>query len=307
MDKIIDWLLKGDPSIRYQTMRDILNAPCEELLKERDKISRQGWGDQLLNRQDPLGTWGKGIYTPKWISTTYTLLLLRRLAISPKNPQARQGAQILLDKGFYEDNGINYFKSLNHSETCVTGIVLSILCYFNIEDARINKLVNHLFEQQMPDGGWNCQSYNKATHSSFHTTVLVLEGLREYEKYTSQLNGDCKSSSLKAIEFLLQHKLYKSDKTGKIVDYKMTYFSFPPRWRYDVMRVLDFIQEAGAEKDKRMNDAIHLLLKKRTKEGLWKLQGKHPGKTFFEMEKVGQPSRWNTLRALRILKWWENH
>ena len=307
INDIINWLLEGDPSIRYQTKRDLLISSSNEIEKEQMKISKEGWGYLFLLKQDKAGTWGGNLYSPKWISTTYTLQLLRRVGLQPDNSKAKAGAKILLDKGYYDkDGGINYFRSLNHSETCVTGIILAITCYFNIIDDRIDDLANFLLKQQMPDGGWNCQSFNGATHSSFHTTLLALEGLWEYKKKTPCQNNIFEESKNKAIELLLQHKLYKSDKTGKIIKPQFTRFSFPPRWYYDVMKALDFMQKINAPKDKRFNDAINLLIKKQTKEGLWKLQAKHQGKVFFEMEKVGEPSRWNTLRALRILKWWNN-
>ncbi|MFC2138981.1 hypothetical protein ACFLTE_12500 [Bacteroidota bacterium] len=307
LNEIIDWLLEGDASVRYQTKRDLLSFTCEELEIEQKKISKEGWGDTLLSKQDPAGTWGGNIYSPKWISTTYTLQLLRRIGLHPDSPRAKVGAKILLDKGYYDkDGGINYFGTLNHSETCVTGIILAIVSYFNIKDSRIDDLANFLFEQQMLDGGWNCQSFNGAKHSSFHTTLLALEGLREYEKKTPCMFGRCEESKKKAIELLLMHRLFKSDKTGNIIKTQFTRFSFPPRWYYDVMKALDYMQEVKAPKDERFQDAIDLLQKKQTKEGLWKLQSKHPGKVFFDMEEVGKPSRWNTVRALRILKWWKN-
>ncbi len=300
----IEWLLEGDPAIGFQTKRDIIDSDEKDIEKTRKEISRKGWGYKLLTLQDDSGMWGGGLYSPKWISTTYTLLLLRRFGIKA-NKNIETACNILINRGFYSDEGINFFGSLNHSETCVTGIVLSILSYFNIEDDRIERIANHLQAQQMHDGGWNCQSYNGATHSSFHTTINVLEGLREYQK-----NYEIKSSNLekcqkKGSEFILIHNLFRSDRTGEIFDKRMTLFSFPPRWHYDIMRFLDYVQERAEHKDSRYEQAIQILKKKRTKDGYWKLQNNHPGKLFFKIEGAGKPSRWNTLRALRILKWWE--
>ncbi|MBN2521111.1 MAG: hypothetical protein JXB17_11430, partial [Bacteroidales bacterium] len=167
----INWLFNGDPSIRYHVKRDILNATEGEIKTEQNKISLEGWGNKLLAKQDTEGTWAKGLYSPKWISTTYTLLILRRLGLNQDNVHARKGAEILLDKGYYRDGGINYFGSLKHSETCVTGMILSILSYFRIDDKRLDDLARFLFEQQMHDGGWNCESFKGAKHSSFHTTL----------------------------------------------------------------------------------------------------------------------------------------
>ncbi len=302
---MINWLLNGDPSISFQVKRDLLKSSSKEIITEQNKISIKGWGNKLLAKQDPEGTWAKGLYSPKWISTTYTLLILRRLGLSQNNASAKKGAIILINKGYYNDGGINYFGSLNHSETCVTGMILSIISYFKIDDKRLDDLATFLFEQQMPDGGWNCLSFKGAKHSSFHTTLLVLEGLREYEKITPYMANDVKASRDKAIEFLLQHHLYKSDKSGRIIDSRMTRFPFPYGWRYDVISALDFMQEVNTVKDDRMTDSIELLVNKKTKEGYWNMQTRQSGRVYFEIEKVGKPSRWNTLRALRILKWLE--
>ncbi len=304
LDSTIQWLLEGDHAIRWQTLRDLVNANQIEVERERERIPKQGWGAKLLALQDHSGMWANGIYSPKWTSTTYTMLLLKRFGLPTKNQQALKARKILLDRGFYHDGGINYFKSLNHSETCVTGMILSLLAYFQYEDDRIHALAEHLLAQQMPDGGWNCQSYKGATHSSFHTTISVLEGLLEYEKFQPKNMIAIQQAQQKARDFLLVHRLYKSHRSGEVANPAFTRFSFPPRWHYDVLRALDYFQECQAEQDDRLRDAIELLIKKRKSDGRWVLQNRHPGKTYFEMEKVGEPSRWNTLRALRILKWW---
>jgi hypothetical protein len=305
-DSTIQWLLEGDPAIRWQTLRDLVGASKKTVSQERNLVAQKGWGARLLALQEPSGGWGRGIYSPKWTSTTYTMLLLRRLGLPPKYPQAIKACTLLLDKGFYEDGGINFGKRKKYSETCITGMILSIVSYFQLRDDRIHSLVEHLLRQQMKDDGWNCQSYRGATHSSFHTTILALEGLREYEKSYPQKNTEVQKAQQRAREFLLIHKLFKSHRTGEIVNPVMTRFSFPPRWHYDVIRALDYFQDVGAEKDKRLEDAIEIVRKRRKKDGCWVLQNRYPGRTHFEMEKVGEPSRWNTLRALRVLKWWQS-
>jgi len=303
INSIIQWLLDGDPAIRWQTMRDLTGANSGEVEQQRQRIAESGWGAQLLALQDRAGTWANSLYSPKWISTTYTMLLLRRFGLAPKHPQAIKACQLLLDRGLYHDGGINYFASLNHSETCVTGMILSLLAYFHFKDDRIHLLAEHLLNQQMPDGGWNCQSYKGATHSSFHTTISVLEGLWEYEKFTTKNNNEVGKAQEKGREFLLIHRLFRSHRTGEVANPAFTRFSFPPRWHYDILRALDYFQECRAERDDRLLDAIEIVKKKRKNDGKWVLQNRHPGRTFFEMEKVGEPSRWNTLRALRVLKW----
>ena len=299
--KTLDWLLEGDPSIRWQVMKDLINKPENLINKERIEITKRGWGAKLLKRQDKEGTWAGSLYSLKWISTTYTVLLLRRLGLSPSHPQAKLACSILLSKGFYKDGGINYFSSLSHSETCVTGMILSILSYFQFDDQRIKKLVKFLLEQQMADGGWNCRSFKGDTHSSFHTTISVLEGLREYEKFSNS-GLKTRRSQLAGVEFLLKHKLFRSHRTGKVFDSRMIRFSFPIGWRYNVLRALDYFQEANIPYDERMNEAVELVVNRKTINGKWVLQNRHPGKTYFEMEQVGKPSRWITLGALRVLK-----
>jgi hypothetical protein len=303
--RVIDWLLAGDPAICWQVQRDLLAANPESVAREQRLTETQGWGSELLNRQDPDGRWGGGIYSPKWISTTYSLLLLRRIGIPPDNNQVRHGCVLLLDSSLDADGGLNIHKRGTHSETCVTGMGLSLAAYFQIEDDRPHILAEHLLGQRLADGGWNCRSYEGDTHSSFHTTISVLEGLREYERHQPQQLEAIRTAQVKGREFLLQHRLFKSHRTGEVVDARMTRFSFPPRWRYDVLRALDYFQESEAAWDARLEEAVELLLKRRTADGRWLLQNRHSGRTFFEMEAVGQPSRWNTLRALRVLDWWE--
>ncbi len=306
--KQIEWLLQGDPAIRYQTLRDLVGANLRDINRERQKILKESWGRRFMGLQEEDGTWSNALYSPKWTSTFYTLLVLKRFgAVNDKNTE--RACRILLDKGFYaEDGGINYWKTWKQGECCVTGMLLSMLCHFQIEDDRIDRMVEYLISEQMPDNGWNCERYRGAKHSSFHTTLSVLEGLWEYEKKTpdSDLLKSIQKKQEEGIEFLLSHHLYKSNRVWKAVDPKMTKLSFPPRWHFDIMRGLDYFQEKNVKWDKRMADAMDLLINKRTPEGFWKLEIKYPAKTFFEMEKVGKESRWNTLRALRIVKWWEN-
>jgi hypothetical protein len=303
-DKIIEWLLKGDPSIRYQVHRDILGSPIRILQKERLAISKEGWGKKFLELQDASGMWDRGLYTPKWTSTFYTLQLMMQMGMDI-NPQIETAMRLILDKGYFKDGGINLWR-LAYSETCVNGMFLAITSYFGLNDDRINGLAKNLIKTQMADGGWNCRWPHGAKHSSMHTTISVLEGLWEFEKrITAEQKPLIKMIRNKGIEFLLQHHLFRSHRTGRIIDPKMKRFSFPPRWHFDVMRGLDHLRECRHEKDERMAEGIDLIRSKQGQDGYWKLQQKYSGRVFFDMEESGEPSRWNTLRALRILKWWE--
>jgi hypothetical protein len=321
---VIDWLLEGDPAIRWQTLRDLCAAPHEEIEAERQKVAWEGWGARLLSHQDLSGTWGGGLYGPKWISTTYTLLSLRQLGLPPENSQAHEGCRLLYERGLYKDGGINYFKSMKTSEACVTGMVLSILSYFRYPVRSLNTIANHLLGRQMADGGWNCEDFKGATHSSFHTTLSVLEGLEEYRNWASlrlQEQGEgapeklveaIKTAQMKGHEFLLAHRLFRSHRTGEIFDERMLRFPFPPRWRYDILRALDYFrswQPVGGDnrlaKDERLAEAVQVLNKKRLTDGRWNAHAGMSGRLYFEIEKAGQPGRWNTLRGLRVLNWWE--
>jgi len=179
-DEVLAWLLAGDPAIRWQVLRDLVGAPPRMVENEQQKVAHEGWGARLLDMQDSEGTWAGGLYSPKWMSTTYTMLLLRDFGLPPLNLQARRACRLLLDQGLQRDGGINYGWR-GRSETCVTGMVLSILAYFQYDDERVDTIVDHLVDQQMPDGGWNCRRPYGATHASVHTTISVLEGLRMYE------------------------------------------------------------------------------------------------------------------------------
>jgi hypothetical protein len=305
MSDTVQWLLEGDPSIRWQVQRDLLKKPVKVYEAERCKIETEGWGGRLLGHQDKDGNWGGGIYSPKWISTTYTLLALYQLGLPQKNTQARHGCEKFFSRGFERDGGVNLFKSLNYSETCVNGMILALLTYFQFAEPRVHKICEFLLKQQMADGGWNCRSVYGATHASFHTTISVLEGLREYTFLFYPPPVAVVQAIQRGHEFLLRHRLYKSHRSGKVVDPAMTRLYFPPRWHYGFLRALDYFQSVNSARDERMSEAINLLISKQSDDGRWTLNKSWPGKVFFNMEITGKPSRWNTLRALRVLKWWD--
>jgi hypothetical protein len=245
-----------------------------------------------------------GLYSPKWISTTYTMLLLRDSGLPPTNRQARKACGLLLDGGLQRDGGINYGWR-GTSETCITGMVLSILSYFAYDDNRLDTLADHLLGQQMPDGGWNCQRPYGATHSSVHTTISVLEGLRLYELHRRRKVGSVRAAQARGREFLLVHRLFRSHRTGAIIKPIFVQFSFPPRWHYDILRALDYFQAVNARRDCRLAEAMEIVRNKQGEDGRWPLENRYKGKVYFQLERLGAPSRWNTLRALRVLNWWE--
>ena len=301
-DAIIEWLLEGDPSIRWQVQRDLLDAPPKTWEAERARVATEGWGAELLKRQDRKGTWGGGLYSPKWKSTTYTLLNLREMGLDSGNKAAAQGCRLILDQLVHRDDGEPISVS---GCTCMCGMFLALGAYFGLEDAKLEQLATHILTQQMPDGGWNCRrgrAKPEPVHSSFHTTFNVLDGVREANARGIGPARKLRTAESRAIELMLKHRMFKSDKTGKVIHEKFTRLSFPPRWHYDVLRGLDYLHDTQAIRDSRLDDAFELLESQRLPDGRWPLTNRWSGAVFFHMEPIGNPSRWITLRALRCLK-----
>lgn len=306
---LLPWLLDGDPAIRWQAMRDLQGAPPELWQAEQRLTINEGWGARLLALQSPDGSWGNGIYSPKWTSTTYTLLMLCAIGIPGDHPPAQRAAALVLDRQLGRTRDDVFMRTLTACDRCIVGMNLSIAAYFGICDTRVDAIVENLLSERMPDGAWNCRRLRKPKphHSSFHTTFNVLEGLREWLETTPAhaLRNDVLAAEKSALELVLDHRLFKSDKTGAIINDKFTMLSYPHRWHYNVLRGLEYFARVSAPHDERLQDAIELLNSRRRSDGTWPVQHKYSGKVFFEMEKVGGPSRWNTLRALRVLEWWE--
>ena len=305
LEKTVRWLMMGDPAIRWQVMRDLQDVPESRWRKERQRVAREGWGARILAEQDDEGRWTKRLYGQKWISTTYSMVLLRQMGLPPDDPRARKSCLFFLQEGLGSDGGIDICPSLNRSEECITGFVLGLLSWFHVGDEQRDGIAAFLLREQMKDGGWNCQRYRGATHSSFHTTVNVLEGLRDYVEAGGRHAKEVLEAEQRGREFFLVHHLYRSHRTGAVANPAFMRFSFPPRWHHDVLRTLDYFRASGSRYDERLEDPVGVLLRKMQGDGSWLLQNRHPGKVFFEMEQCGRKSRWNTLRGLRVLRWWD--
>jgi hypothetical protein len=305
---VIEWLLDSDPSIRWQVMHDLTNEADAIVARERSRVASEGWGARLLDLQGPDGHWGGAAFVPHaWISTKDTLMLLRDLGVDPASARVRRAIEQVRDHctwgaGFGDSP---FFEG--EVEPCINGRVLAIGAYFGEGSGQ---LVDRLLGEQLDDGGWNCDA-PRSQRSSFHTTICVLEGLLQYETAQGP-RPDVTGARLRGQEYLLERRLFRSRSTGRIIgtDRKTgfkaawTQISFPTRWHYDILWGLDYLRRAGVEPDNRIAEAIDLLTSKRDRLGRWPLENPHAGSVHFEMEgSAGEPSRWNTLRALRVLRW----
>lgn len=299
---ITDWLLEGDPSIRWQVQRHLLDARDGVWKAQQELVAIEGWGQRLLAERGASGRWTNGLYSPKWTSTTYTLLQLWRMGLPRDNPAAVASTQRLMDKPVWV-----FGKGEKSSrDECVAGFGLSLSSWFTVDDERREGLVGEILERQLDDGGWNCRARNSSVHSSFHTSINVLEGLREYCLSGGSLRSDVEEAEARARGFFCEHHMYRSHRTGKIPDERMTRLPFPPRWHHDVLRGLDYFRAAGAERDPRLQDPVEVVVGHRREDGRWPIHQNYGGKVWFNMESGRAPSRWNTLRALRVLRWWES-
>jgi hypothetical protein len=299
--EIIDWLLEGDVSIQYQVYRDLLSSDRADL---QNRIAVEGWGARYLSKRRSDGHWGQKFYQPKWTSSHYTLLDLRNLCMAPDHPVPRETIEQIIATEKGKDGGIRPIGSIEASDVCINGMFLNYSTYFRTPEDQLESVVDFILSQVMPDGGFNCRSNRSgAIHSSLHTTLSTLEGITEYERNGYQYRLDeLKEAQRSSVQFVLLHQLFKSDRTGEIIHPAFLRIPFPCRWRYDILRALDYFQHAGLDQDERMQPAFEVLLKKRNKDQTWNVQAKHPGQVHFEMEKSGKPSRWNTLRAMRVWK-----
>jgi hypothetical protein len=298
---LIEWLLSGDVAIQYQTKRDLVECSAQELTGLQSRISEKGWGKSFLEKRDPVtGRWGNGIYSPKWISTHYTLLDLKNIGIDPKNHTYKESSWILLENLWVNQGKI---RKDRYQDFCVSAMVLSICCYTRLISDKIAEIVDYLLQHHYPDGGWNCNWDHGDKHSSIHTTLTVLEAFRDYLSNSYPYRRDEINEQINlGHEYLLKRKLFRSLSTDEIIDEKMLMLSYPSRWKYDILRCLDYFQSVGYPYDQRMDEALDIVIKKQRKSNKWPLQQKYAGLVHFDMEQTGSDSRWNTLRALKVLK-----
>lgn len=301
----VSWILEGDVSLQYQTHLTLLDSHEKITDDLRRRISAEGWGKRFLEKRDSeSGLWGDGYYSPKWISTHYTLLDLKNLGLDPADLRYVESCGILLDGMWFNKGQImkNRWQDL-----CVCGMVLGICCYGHVGSPKLDEIVDYILDKHYPDGGWNCEWDKDDCHSSLHTTLTVLEAFRDYEAngYTYRLE-EIKACIPQAWEFILKKNLFRSVHTGEIIDKKMLMLSYPCRWKYDILRCLDYFTSVQKPYDDRMEEALSLIMQKKRKNNRWPVQQKYAGQVHFVMEETGGDSRWNTLRALRVLKFYKS-
>jgi len=296
----LKWLLDSDPAIRWQVMRDLTSEAPDAIAAERSRVATEGWGAQLLALQSPAGNWGGPQEDRGMLITLYTLVVLKDLGLDPASKQARK----MIDR---VDKRV-VFKPLNnrpflHGETepCINGRILAIGAYFKEPN---DALAKQLMGEQLEDGGWNCEA-PQSRRSSFHTTICVLEGLLEYER-AGRKSAAVTKARKRAENYLLERRMFRSLRTGAVIDKRWLRFSFPTFWHYDVLRGLDYLRNAGIKPDSRVSDAIEAVIERGHQNGRWPLNLLHPEHIPLEMETgIGRASRWNTLGALRVLRWYQ--
>jgi len=295
-----DWLLASDPSIRWQVMRDLTDMPAETIAAERARVAEEGWGRRLLDLQRADGQWGDGVATPFWWSNLYTLVFLRDLGVDPSHPRVRAAVDRVRTRVSWaaEFGSPPFFDG--EVEPCINGRVVALGAYFG---QPAHRLVDRLLGEQLADGGWNCEAERGSVRSSFHTTICVLEGLLEYERLVGR-DAAITNARNRAHEYVLQRRLLRRLSTGEVIDRRWTEFVFPPLWHYDVLRGLDYLRAAEVSADARVDEAVAIVRDRRSPDGRWLLDARHRNTLYEEMAGVvGEPNRWITLRASRVLRW----
>jgi hypothetical protein len=305
----LDWLLDSDPAIRWQAMRDLTDASPGEVAKERARVGREGIGAEILARQEADGSWRRD-GKPVWLSTLFTLLMLRATGVEPRDPAveralARPEKNLRWNDGETWDlrraelGGNPFFEG--EVEPCINGGVLAFGSYFGRPN---EKLARRLLSEQLEDGGWNCEAPT-SKRSSFHTTICVLEGLLEYERAVG-LAPEIAAARKRGEEYLLERKLFRRRSTGEVANPEFLELAFPPRYHYNILRALDYLREAGVRPDPRMSEAVQIVESKRQGDGRWLLERAYDEALAVRVgEKVGEASRWNTLRGMRVMRWWK--
>jgi hypothetical protein len=304
---VIDWLLDGesDPAIRWQVLNDLTGAPPAEVAAQRARVEHEGWGARLLALQGGDGLWGGGVLFPPgfewgedgqpWTTTIHSLQTLLIFGLDPASASARRATTLVAQNARWEHAGQRFFDG--EAEPCLNGRTIETGAYFGVD---VVPIVDRILGERLPDGGWNCRAEDGSVRSSFDTTINVLDGLLEFERATGG-SAAVTEARLSGEEYLLERNLLRRKSSGEIIKSDYLDFAFPYYWRYDVLRALDYFRRSGAKPDPRMAEAVELVRSKRQSDGRWLVDRVHRGRVHFAI--AGE--RWNTLRALRVLDWWD--
>lgn len=316
---IADWLLDSDPALRWQVERDLLNLPESTWAATRARIATEGFGAQLLALQDDDGQWAGGAFFPKdfdfngpeaqqgagqpWTATTWTLNSLRDWGL---DAAVLAGTAEKLDANSrWEYDNLPYWGG--EVDCCINSWTLSNGLWLG---ADVDGIVDWFLEHRLPEGGWNCEWVEGSTKTSYHSTLNALKGLLDYERVTGDRER-VREARRSGEEYLLRRGLYRRLSTGEPVANWVDHFTYPYRAYYNVLNAAAYFRSAslhdGTAPDERMADAIAMIRDARQPNGTW-LQGRrHPGRVWFELDvPAGEPSKWLTLDALRVLDWWDN-
>ncbi len=315
-DPVLAWLLDADPAIGWQVLRDLVGAPEPQWAVERARVATEGWGARLLALRDPDGQWAGGSFVPRdfqvadweregqpWTASTYALTQLREFGIDPATPRMRETVELLRDNCRWDHASEPFWDG--EVEECINGRTVADGAYFGVD---VTPIVDRLLSERQADGGWNCERINGSTRSSFASTINVLEGLLEFEKAKGG-DGAVRSARRAGEEFLLERDLFVRRTTGACADDAFVRFVHPSWWRYSVLRALDYFRAAGlaakTPPDPRLARAVAIVASRRLPDGRWPLDERPAGRTWFEVDDgASAPSRWITLQALRVLRWW---
>ncbi len=310
----LTWLLDSDPAIRWQVMQHLEGSAAEEVAAERRRVATEGWGARLLELQDPDGYWANGAYFPSdtsnlergpdgrllgqpWTATTWALSQLRWFGVDPESSDVLQAVALVKDNASWEYAGEPFFEG--EVEPCVNGQTVANGSYFGVD---VTSIVDRLLGEQMEDGGWNCEQENGSKRGSFDTTIAVIEGLAAFRE-RSEKASDLDEAIERGEEYLLERQLMLRLSNGELINEAWARFSFPNWWHYDVLRGLDHLRTTRRP-DQRVERALDLVENRKGSDGRWKREKVWPGAIHFDVDDPeGQPSRWITLRAMRVLKW----
>ncbi|WP_430645023.1 hypothetical protein [Agromyces sp. GXS1127] len=304
-DDVISWLLDGDPGVRWQVLRDLQDAPDDLVASERGRVATEGWGARLLAEQADDGYWGGQTYGTRRErdSVMWTLQILRDFGAPPEADPVRAAIdRVVAGVVWAEFDDLPYFSG--EVEECVNGGVLANAAYFGVLGEGSDRIIARLLDEILPDGGWNCEPADESQRSSFDSTLCVIEGLLAYERATGSTDAALTTARRGGEEYLLERSLFRRKSTGELVKPRYTNFAFPTYWFYDVLRALDHFRRAGGHPDARLRPALDLVLEQRRDDGRWAAGSPWPGHRRYEVDAPeGEPSPWNTLRAMRVLRW----